>query len=87
MPKDYAGRPDFRMAERVDEVLRTVEAYRRLHAARLMSALGVPFRVIVRVLAEPNNRRPSSTASQDRGVQPRHEQLPGSGKSGNLRRA
>jgi hypothetical protein len=66
MPRDYEGRPDVGMAERVEEVLRTVEAYRRLHAARLMSVLGVPFPVIVRVLAEPNKRRPPNTASQDK---------------------
>lgn len=68
MPRDYEGRPGVFMAEIVDEVLRTVEAYRRQHAARLMSARGVPFAVIVRVLAEPKKRRAVSATLLDSAV-------------------
>jgi hypothetical protein len=53
---EYEGRPNKRLAESVDEVIRAAEAQGRQHAARLMSARGVPFSVAVRVLAEPNKR-------------------------------
>jgi len=56
MAGEHEGRPNKRLAKRVDEVLWTAEAQGR-HAARLMSARSVPFSVQVRVLAEPSKRR------------------------------
>lgn len=85
MPRDYEGRPDVQMAESVEVVLRSVEPYRRLHAAQLMRALGVSFRVIVRVLAEPDKRRHLGTATQNAGTQARHVDLPG-GRKNDIRR-
>lgn len=58
MPGEYEGRPNKRLAESVDEVLRSAEGQGPRQTARLMSARGVPFSVAVRVLAEPNKRRP-----------------------------
>jgi hypothetical protein len=86
MPRDHEGRPDAQMAENIEDVLRTVAPYRRLHAAQLMRSLGVPFRVIVRVLAEPNKRR-NSPPSQDTGVQARYGDLPSSRKNEFIHRA
>jgi hypothetical protein len=87
MPREYEGRPDVYMAESVEEVLRSVEPYRRLHAAQLLRVLGVPFRVIVRVLAEPNKRRHLGTGAQNASTQARNVDLPGNRESNNGRRA
>jgi hypothetical protein len=65
MPIEQPGRPNTAIAASVEEVLQTVEPCGRRHAARLMSARGVPFSVIVRVLAEPNKRRLSSTSAEN----------------------
>lgn len=54
------GRLKTGMAASVEEALQTVDTYGRMHAARLMSMEGVPFAVVVRVLAEPSRRRSAS---------------------------
>ena len=56
------GRPNAALAASVEEALQTVETHGRVHAARLMSMEGVPFAVVVRVLAEPSRRRSASAA-------------------------
>lgn len=57
MSKDCEGRPNITLATSVDEALRAVDTRGQRHAARLMSTAGVPFSVVVRVLAEPDKRR------------------------------
>ena len=53
----YEGRPNIGLAKGVEDALKTVDTCGRRHAARLMSAQGVPFSVTMRVLAEPDKRR------------------------------
>lgn len=56
------GRPNTALAKSVEDALQTVDAHGRRHVARQMSARGVPFAVVVRVLAEPSQRRSTSAA-------------------------
>lgn len=62
MPAKDDGRPNIALAKSVEDALQTVDACGRRHVARLMSARGVPFAVVVRVLAEPGQRRSTSAA-------------------------
>lgn len=61
----YEGRPNMALAASVEDALKTVYTYGRQHAARLMSARGVPFSVTVRVLAEPDKRRRFNETSME----------------------
>jgi hypothetical protein len=62
MPTKSDGRLKTGLAASVEEALKAVDTYGRRHAARLMSMEGVPFAVVVRVLAEPSRRRSASAA-------------------------
>lgn len=64
MPVEQPGRPNTALAASMEEVLQKVGLCARQQTARLMSARGAPFSVIVRVLAEPNIRRRSCTSSE-----------------------
>ena len=62
MPTESDGRMKTGLAASIEEALQTVETHGRMHAARLMSMKGVPFAVVVRVLAEPSRKRSASAA-------------------------
>lgn len=62
MSTEPDGRLKTGLAASIEEALKTVDTYGRMHAARLMSMDGVPFAVVVRVLAEPSRRRSASAA-------------------------
>lgn len=51
-------RPDRKMRDRIDTIIRQLDDVGRHHAAAEMLAWGVPLPVIARVLHEPARRRP-----------------------------
>ena len=69
MSTTYEGRPKTGLAASVEEALKSVTTCGRSHAARLMTTAGVPFAVIVRVLAEPDKRRRLDEAPKDTACQ------------------
>jgi len=63
------GRLKIDLAANVEAALQSIDTHGRRYAARLMTTDGVPFSVIVRVLAEPDKRRQFDEVPKDTACQ------------------